>query len=113
MVSGSKEVAFNQDILTDEVKEKEFTLPSGSKNLILMLKISNYTDGNYSLDLGHSPDESNYDTLAQIAAQSADGLFYIRITDSSFHSFKITLTSASVTTGAKIEASLVYTPPRL
>lgn len=113
MVAGSKIVGISQDIDSNDTFEAKFALMNGAKNLILLLKVENYADGTYNLELEHSPDGSNFDSLGSTAALSADGIAYLRITDSAFESFKVKMTSSGVTSGAKIEASLFYTDNRL
>jgi len=113
MVAGSKLVAFNELIDSNDTFEFKDALANGSKNLILLLHVRDYVDGTYNLELLHSPDGSSFDTLGSTAALSANGFAYLRITDSTFSSFKLKLVSSGVTSGAKVEASLAYTDNRL
>lgn len=113
MVAGSKQTAIFQDITANGDTEAITALMSGAKNIFLLLEVSNYTDGSYVLELSHSPDMINYEVITTTAAQSADGFKYIRLTLSTFETFKLKVTSSGVTSGATIKASLVYTANRL
>lgn len=113
MVSGSKEVAISQAIGTNDTFSGSFSLPNGNKGLMLLLKSNDFTDGSYTAELFHSPDGVNFASLGSTAALTAAGMQFLAISASSFHVFRIDVTSTGVTTGATIEAALCHTPNRL
>lgn len=114
MVTGSKKVLLSQSISANGVTTGEaFELSPGSKNLILLTTVSNYTDGSYAVEIEHSPDGVNWESYGTVAAQAADGIELTRIADTAFHLFRAKLTASAVTTGATVECSIMFTPNRL
>lgn len=109
MISGNKTIYLDQTIDSNTTTVGEtITLPNGAINLIILCKVSNRTDGTYTLTIEHSPDGENYDILDSVSAISADGIEYERVTVSSFHKLRASLLSSGVTTGADVECSIHY-----
>lgn len=114
MVTGSKQVLLSEAIAANGLTtSKASGLQPGSKNLILLTTVSNYTDGSYALEIEHSPDGQNWFSLGTVATLSAAGAAFTRITDSCFHLFRAKLTASAVTSGADVECSIAHTPNRL
>jgi hypothetical protein len=114
MVTGSSEVFINQAVTADgDILSANKSLPAGSKNLILLTKVSDFTDGSYVLEIEHSPDGVNFASYGVVPAQAADGISYLEIDDSAFHIFRAKLTSSGVTVGASVQCSVQFTPNRL
>ena len=113
MVTGSKQVLLSEAISANgTTTTSSSALPPGSKNLILLLTISDHTAGSFDLTVEHSPDGINWETLGTVATASADGIEFTRITDSSFHLFRAVLI-ASGGANATVECAIAHTPNRL
>lgn len=113
MVAGSKQVAVSKTISLNGVEEAVTSLMSGAKNILLVIEISNYVDGSYVLELSHSPNGSDYEVLGSCAALAANGFEKFIVSGPTFETFKLKVTSSTVTSGADIKASLIYTSNRL
>lgn len=114
MVTGSKKVLLSQSISANGVTTSEASeLSPGSKNLILLTTVSNYTDGLYALEVEHSPDGVNWESYGTVSAATAAGIELTRVSTSSFHLFRAKLTASAVITGADVECSIMFTPNRL
>ena len=112
MVSGNKIVLLKQSIDSSTTTESAAQgLVPGAQGLIAYCKVSNHTDGTYTLTIEQSPDGENWETLQAVAAVSVDGFAKAIVTDSAtFGIFRASLVSAGVTTGADVECSLYYNP---
>ena len=115
MVSGSKQVAISQLIDSDVITtSSSFSLENGAKGLILVCKSDSYTDGSFTAELEESPDGTAWFSLGSAPALAAAGAQLFKVTASStFHVFRIKITSTGTTSGAELEAALHYTPNRL
>ena len=116
MVTGSKLILLSQAVAADgTVTGSAASLQSGSKALILLTTVSNYTDGSYALEVEHSPDGVNWASLGTVSGVAANGIAFTRVpeTDHAFHIFRAKLTASGVTTGATVECSIMSTPNRL
>jgi hypothetical protein len=113
MVAGSKQVGIHKAITANGTEEATTSLMSGAKNLILLIEVSDYTDGSYDLELFHSPNGSDFESLGSCPTISAAGFAKFEVSGAVFETFKLELTSSLVTSGATIKASIMYTANRL
>lgn len=114
MVTGSNEVFIDESVSSDgSIISDIKALPPGSKGLLVSCIVSNRVDGSYQIALEHSPDGVNFAPISSTALLSADGIEHFEITTSTFHIFRATLTSSSVTSGADVKCLISYTPNKL
>lgn len=83
-------------------------LSNKATGLIITSQVSNRTDGTYTTTVEHSPDGTNWFTLGSTAAQSANGMVILRITDACFQNLRASILSSAVTTGAKVSVRVWY-----
>ena len=103
---GSKSITGNGTTNGDS-----FALPNGSDGLMVVVEVSNFTDGSYTVQAQHSPDGgATWEDLGSVtAAQAAAGFKISRISNDSFDSLRLQTIATGVTTGASVKASLFYT----
>ena len=85
-----------------------FLLHPHAQELTAVSQVSARTDGTYTTTIQHSPDGTNWFTLAAGSAQSANGLVEITVagTVSHFQYVRASILSSSVTSGATVTVTL-------
>ncbi len=99
------------DTTTTSIAAKPFTnLPQHANQLCAISTVTSRTDGTYTTTLQHSPDGTNYFTLAAGTAQSANGLVAITVasTVTNFQFVRASVVSTGTTTGATVTVDLYY-----
>lgn len=85
---------------------------ASTKNAIGVMKVSSRTDGTYTLKLEHSHDNSNWETLKAGSGVTTNDTVYVIYEEANegpcFSHLRLTVTSASTTTGATVEAELWF-----
>ncbi len=89
-----------------------FSVSANTKNIIAVMKVSSRTDGTYTLKIEHSHDNTNWETLKAGSGVTTNDTVYVQYSEAvdraCFSYIRVTVTSASTTTGATVEASIYY-----
>ena len=94
----------SQTINTDtDTSATAFSVSANTKNIIAVMKVSSYTDGSYTLKIEHSHDNANFEALKTGSAVTTNDTVYVTFSEAvdraCFEYIRITVTSASTTTG--------------
>lgn len=91
-----------------DTSSQKFSVSASTKNIIAIMKVSSRTDGTYTLKLEHSHDGSNWEVLKAGSGVTTNDTVYVAYSEASdgpcLSLVRLTVTSASVTTGATVEA---------
>lgn len=89
---------------------QKFAVGAHTKSIIGEMKVSSRTDGTFTLKIEHSHDGSNFETLKAGSGVSTDDTVYVLYNEAvdgpCFGNIRITVTSASTTSGATVEADV-------
>ena len=77
-------------------------------DMILVSKVSNRTDGTYTVTLQHSRDSITWHDVVTLSAQSADGEVIDTSLGNLFEFIRAKVVAATVTTGATLDVRVYY-----
>jgi hypothetical protein len=100
----------NSDTTTTSSATEVANVHAHANQFIALSTVSSRTDGTFTTTIQHSPDGTNWYTLAAGSAQSANGTEVITVasTVTVFQFLRASVLSASTTTGATVEVNLYH-----
>lgn len=109
----SGEAIASGTIATDtDTSGAKFAVDAQTKAMVGIMKVSSRTDGTFTLKIEHSHDGSNWETLKAGSGVTTNDTVYVLYTEAAdgpcLSYARITVTSASTTSGATVEAEVRY-----
>ena len=102
----------NQTVIATTNVEPDDTLVNGSSQFVAALTLTNRTAGTYDVLLQHSPDGSNWTTLATFATLSANGHQLVQVSAGVLPRLRANVTVTSGPGNANVEVRLWFDPSR-
>lgn len=100
-------------IATDTDTNAQATVVNANtRNIIAQMKVSSRTDGTFTCKIEHSHDNSNFEVLKAGSGVTTNDTVYVLYNEDKdgpcFSHVRVTVTSASTTSGATVEADIFH-----